>query len=1001
MGIGAALVTFFAKASFISVGFAKFIVGVLQLIAVVGISKLLQKTPEKPNLDGRTLTSKSTTSPQAKIYGEVLIAGTLAYLDALGTDARDLWAVHVFAGHEVDSISDVWLDEITIPDADIGGGASAGGVVTGNTKYRNSRNSVTLRLNPVEIYKHYGTAAQTVNSQLSTAAGLAWGSSHRLRGHAYIVTKFSYFDELEKLWEAGEPTNVKALVKGAKVYDPRLDSTFPSGSGSHRDDDSSTWAWSDNPALCVADFLRDSKFSPLAGGIAASRIDYQSVFDAADDCDVLVVVPPAASPENTQKRYTCNGVIYGTSTPEDGIADLLSSMMGELIFSADKYFIRAGVYESPVDTLDEDDIVGPVVIGSALDSEERINTCKAEYIDKAMLYEATETVAISIASYKDTRDGGDELIKNISLSMTDTNFMAQRICIKTLTLGNEEMTLSVPCNLRAARFVAGDRINVEITELAWTPKIFRVLGWTLFDSGGSQVGVKLELREDSSGAHNDPAVSDYNTKTIAGVLVLADPIAIPSVDSIPMGINYGGALWDIRIAKNQDGNEDALLGGIFFSLGEFLLPDGTLRVISAPAAVNTPYEFNTYPPDFTFYIVWGATSADTRFSQTVSPSPEADDDWGDATATAAGIFTAIYDRTRNKWYAVGNTGNEYEFTPIDSDYVVARGRKFDQTVASPDVRGIDELIAVTQFINDPLATQPGQSPSASNLVYNGGMDIRRPFTGLVEGVFRPFAWFNPVSTTANQIPYYLNGDPNTGVLVMPRTIVSGQIFANPRRQYRVLIRLKASQTMNASLDLRIGELDTNMDFAGGKEAVGAGTGEAEVENRTRLITLLSNQNITTSYQVFEAIYTPTSTVRHFSVDIFDSDVTGDFHIDWVSVDGEVGVQVTAAPQTITWDTFEAGGWSPADTTLEIIVVWSREGTEIARLTLRGTLDISGADEGDIIVSEISSSGEATTSAINNNDTKAVNIDCSHDDTGVGMNVQFLSAVPGYSGGPSK
>ncbi len=62
---------------------------------------------------------------------------------------------------------------------------------------------------------------------------------------------------------------IAADVKGTKVYDPRTGLT----------------AWSDNPALCAADFLCSTRYGR---GVAAVDVDWQSVHDAADWCDELV-----------------------------------------------------------------------------------------------------------------------------------------------------------------------------------------------------------------------------------------------------------------------------------------------------------------------------------------------------------------------------------------------------------------------------------------------------------------------------------------------------------------------------------------------------------------------------------------------------------------------------------------------------------------------------------------------------------------------------------------
>ena len=65
--------------------------------------------------------------------------------------------------------------------------------------------------------------------------------------------------------------NPSLEVKGMLVYDPRLDSTN-GGSGSHRLATPSTWEWSDNPALCFADF----KMSTRYGAGVASAADPQA-----------------------------------------------------------------------------------------------------------------------------------------------------------------------------------------------------------------------------------------------------------------------------------------------------------------------------------------------------------------------------------------------------------------------------------------------------------------------------------------------------------------------------------------------------------------------------------------------------------------------------------------------------------------------------------------------------------------------------------------------------
>lgn len=618
-----------------------------------------------PDISQRAITSRGTVDPAKIIYGQAMVGGTLAYRNAHGAKNRELWAVHVLAGHEVEEISDVLLDSKTITNAQINSGAVAGGAVDSGD-YGPVRGQTVAA-----IYKHYGTSTQTANSAL-VAASTDWTTNHRLRGHAYCVTEWVLWDKVQTLWEAGDPTNVKFLVKGKKIYDPRLDDTqviskstspWTYGSGTHRADDSSTWEWSDNPSLCTADYLMDAKFSPLQGGVPPSRIKWDKVAQAADYCDVEVFIPPSASPSNTEKRFTCNGVVYGTATPESNIAELLSSFNGELIFSDGMYEIHAGEYTAPVHSLNEDHIIGPISIGSALESDERVNTMKAVYVDPDREYEATETAYIEL--YKDTRDNDLELAKSIELPLTNSWYMAQRIVLLRLQEANQELTVRVPFNMHAARLSPDDRINLTLAERGWADKIFKVQSTQFFDQGDSKLGVYVDLKEDDSTAYGDPDVSDYNTVNNQGALTIADPDPVPSQDTLPRSINVGEGAWNIELVPNSDdGTADSNDGEIYFTAGSYRLPDGTLRTITA-CVVWTPYEASLTPPDQVAYVVWGATSPLTRFSS----SPE----YAFSTSSAPfGLFCAIYDRFADQWYAVDNNDEEIAFTPASTDYVVAR-----------------------------------------------------------------------------------------------------------------------------------------------------------------------------------------------------------------------------------------------------------------------------------------------------------------------------------------
>jgi hypothetical protein len=76
-----------------------------------------------------------------------------------------------------------------------------------------------------------------------------------------------------------------ARIQGLLLYDPRLDSTVPGGSGSHRLATPSTWAYSDNPALADARWLWDTTFG------CGKAVNWASVITSANSCDALIGSP--------------------------------------------------------------------------------------------------------------------------------------------------------------------------------------------------------------------------------------------------------------------------------------------------------------------------------------------------------------------------------------------------------------------------------------------------------------------------------------------------------------------------------------------------------------------------------------------------------------------------------------------------------------------------------------------------------------------------------------
>jgi hypothetical protein len=437
-----------------------------------------------PDTDrSRQSTVKSASEPQKIIYGEALVSGPISFIGLGGVDNKDLYQTIVLAGHEVNAITDVYFDDFVITNTQINSGNTAGGAV--NAGAFQTKNNVDI----VTINKYRGTNPQTADQMFVGQFG-NYTNDHRGDGIAYLAMKWVLNGDSAKTWDKYAPRNVKALVQGKKVYDPRLEVTA-GGDAGDSPNNSSYIAYSDNPALCAIDYLMDQN---VGLSVPSSKIDWSAVITAANGCDATVTVPGG-----TEKTFTCNGVVFATDTHQKNINKILSSMNGSLVYSNGKYVLRAGIYANPTVSLNEDDLIGSITVKTSIDRSERVNTIKGLFLDPSQGHKMVEFPKVQLSTELQ-RDNDVVMEKETSFAMTNTSYMAQRLAHKIIKSAGQQKVITFPANYTALNVTAGDRVQVSIDELSWVNKEFICVGWVFSEDGG----VLLTLREDSSDAYSNP-----------------------------------------------------------------------------------------------------------------------------------------------------------------------------------------------------------------------------------------------------------------------------------------------------------------------------------------------------------------------------------------------------------------------------------------------------------------------------------------------------------------
>jgi len=267
-----------------------------------GLGAIAQSFVKKPNMgmDSAVDRQNITINPQASgkwVFGETPAGTDIVYSENVNDEA----VVHVIASaaHEIDSFGDFYINDEKITFS----GANATGDWAG----------------ALQKYERLGTDPQT---QLQIP-GSTWPSSAKGAGIAHIGLRWDFTNDDEDKLEGGIPTRITQVVKGSKVYDPRLDTTR-GGDGTHRADDQSTWEWSDNWALIVAHYLLGYKNNDklvYGVGINPDDIDWLQVIAMANVCDEEV---------DSKPRYRVGGIMPTTNNHAQIIGQLEAAVGGKV-----------------------------------------------------------------------------------------------------------------------------------------------------------------------------------------------------------------------------------------------------------------------------------------------------------------------------------------------------------------------------------------------------------------------------------------------------------------------------------------------------------------------------------------------------------------------------------------------------------------------------------------------------------------------------------------------
>lgn len=364
----------------------------------------------------------------------------------------------------------------------------------------------------ISVTKKLGTDGQQYASLLAGADD-NWGANHRLRGVAYLAIRIKYDQDV-----FGGIPEIQCVIRGRKVYDPRT----------------STTAYSNNPALCLRDYLTNTRYGK---GLPTSAIDDTKFIAAANEYDGTVT-SYTGGPSIT--RVDCNARLDTGKTVFDNVKEMLQGMRGLLPYTDGKYGLIVDKEETSTFDLTPDNILSDITVTDA-GKGKRFNRVIAKFPNPQANWQM-DSVTYPVKSTDPnsdfltflSEDNDEELVREINLNTITSLYQARemaRIVCEASRRNTRSVTLTATSE--AMDIAVGDVVRLEQPSLGWTGaarQLMRVVSTRIKDSG--EVDLQLiEYNNVYTWFEGDEELDNQDTTLPNPFDVTAPTLPIASEDS--------------------------------------------------------------------------------------------------------------------------------------------------------------------------------------------------------------------------------------------------------------------------------------------------------------------------------------------------------------------------------------------------------------------------------------------------------------------------------------
>lgn len=463
-------------------------------IASLGAA-LLAKPPKQPGSTTQFVFNPDGPMPYA--MGRTFVAGFGVHRETWGKDNQYQGFVSVLsAGGPIEALDTFLIDNSAV-------GLSAGAATGSYNGFMWDSTQLGLAPSPTALQPH------------STPGSMpGWGASHKLSGMAADLWVIK-FDTKGKKFAGGVPKR-GWVGRYVKVYDPRKDSTYPGGSGSHRWNNEATWEYSTNPWLHELTWEIGRRCANVSGQVGAAflgsllqlgtgmpidKIDLPSYVFAANVADA--------------NDWEISGVVYSSEDKWTVAKTIALAGGGEPIVLGSKTSAFVQAPRVAAETITSDDLIGPCSIPSDRSFKERYNRIQFKYLSEAHGWEMVPAAPIEVDDWI-TIDGGPRTSPEQPYRLVPSATQGAQLALYQVADSRERLPIVLALKPRWKGYGPGSCLNLNIPQYGLINQKVIVLD-RQEDAGNRAVILSFRTEDDNKHA----------------LALAATGIAPPGVDLIP------------------------------------------------------------------------------------------------------------------------------------------------------------------------------------------------------------------------------------------------------------------------------------------------------------------------------------------------------------------------------------------------------------------------------------------------------------------------------------